>query len=264
MATILWARNFDLAKRSARASKKLILVDFYTDWCTYCKKLDRDIFPDNRVVQALSAVVPVRLNAEREGAGLARQFGVTSYPTLLFLDESGNESGRISGFLPVGPFVSEVESAVKTHRELPQRIAKVKATPNDTKAALELLKTYAMMRRTQPSEALAAQIQRIDPTNSRGQLAEALNLVGELNLQTAFVDKARRRFTMAEKVSKRPLDRGIALLNLGVCDAQDRNLPRAIGYWKRAKSLPGAPANITKFADSLLQRAAQLKSGGGR
>ena len=264
MATIPWARSFDAAKRSARASKKLILIDFYTDWCTYCKKLDRDVFPNPQVIQAMGAVVPVRLHAEREGQSLAQQFGVSSYPTLLFLDEHGIEAGRISGFLPVGPFVVEVNSAVKTHRELPGRIARANANPGDTKAALELIKTYSGMRRTQPSEALLDRIQRTDPTNARGQLAEAANLVGEMNLQTAFVTKARRRFTLAEKVAKKPLDRAIALLNLGVCDAQERNLTRATAYWKRAKAIPGAPANVRQFAERLLQRAAELKSGGRR
>lgn len=264
MPSISWAKSLDAATRAARSGKKLVLVDFYTDWCGYCKKLEAEVFPDPRVVKAVGAVVPVRLNAEREGTALAQKFGVTSFPTLLFLDETGGEVTRINGYIPAGPFVGEVNNAVRIHRTLPAMAAKVRANPADTKGALELLKTYAQMRRTQPSEALLTQIQRFDPANARGHLAPALNLMGEINLRTASVSKARQRFAKAARVAKSPMDKGIALINLGVCDASEQKLDPAMAQWRKAKSIPGCPAELKQAADSFLQRAAAMKKGGGR
>ena len=264
MPSISWAKSLDAATRAARAGKKLVLVDFYTDWCGYCKKLDAEVFPDPRVVKAVGAVVPVKLNAEREGLTLAQRFGVTGFPTLLFLDETGGEIARIGGYMPAAPFASEVDSAVRVHRTLPGLAAKVKANPGDTGRALELLKLYAPMRRTQPSEALLGQIQRFDPANARGHLAPALNLTGELNLQTASISRARQRFAKAAQVAKSPKDRALAMLNLGICDATERRLDPAIAQWRKARALPGCPADLKQAADAFLARAAAMKKGGGR
>ena len=261
MPSISWAKSYAAAARAARTAKKLVLVDFYTDWCGYCKKLDAEVFPDPRVVQAVGTVVAVKLNAEREGQALSQKFGVTGFPTLLFLDESGFEVSRIGGYLPAGPLVQEVNAAVKVHRELPAMAAKVKASPADAKGALELLKVYASMRRTQPSEALLAQVQRADPKNAQGQLATAFNVVGEMNLKTASVSKARQKFAKAEQLARSPLDKAVAILNLGICDATEQRLEPAMAQWRRARAIPGCPENLKKAAEAFLQRAAQMKKG---
>ncbi|MCX6359301.1 MAG: thioredoxin family protein, partial [Armatimonadetes bacterium] len=61
---IAWARNYGAAQKEARRTGKLIMVDFYTDWCTFCKVLDRDVFTDPEVVAASRKFVNVKLNAE--------------------------------------------------------------------------------------------------------------------------------------------------------------------------------------------------------
>lgn len=38
--------SYDNALKEARSNKKLVFVDAYTDWCGWCKKLDRTTFND--------------------------------------------------------------------------------------------------------------------------------------------------------------------------------------------------------------------------
>lgn len=103
-----WERDFDAAMVRAGSEGKPVMVDFYTDWCGWCKKLERETYTDRRVQVALAGFIPVKLNADREGRELAARMGVRAYPTLVFLDARGQEIGRIPGFMGPEPFLEEV------------------------------------------------------------------------------------------------------------------------------------------------------------
>ena len=105
---IPWEHDLDAALRRAGAEKKMVMVDFYTDWCGWCRQLDRTTLADVKVRSALSGVVPVKLDAERGGHDAAARFAVDGYPTLVFLNASGAEIGRIPGYLEAGPFLEEL------------------------------------------------------------------------------------------------------------------------------------------------------------
>lgn len=108
-AGVAW--HSDLASAMSRAGQenKLVMVDFYTDWCGWCKKLEQTTFADAGVQSQLAKLVAVRLNAEKGGEKEAAQFGVQGYPTIVFLNASGKEVGRIPGYLPPGPFLEELK-----------------------------------------------------------------------------------------------------------------------------------------------------------
>ncbi len=58
-------RTFDAGLREARATGRPVLVDVFTDWCRYCKLMDRDVYSRADVRDYLAArFVPVRFNAE--------------------------------------------------------------------------------------------------------------------------------------------------------------------------------------------------------
>lgn len=104
-----WQRDLGDALQRASGERKLVMVDFYTDWCRWCRKLDETTYADSRVRQALGSVIAVKLDAEKEGRKDAVRYRVDGYPTVLFLDASGVEVGRIPGYLPPGPFLEELQ-----------------------------------------------------------------------------------------------------------------------------------------------------------
>ena len=58
-----WAEAAELSK----TQPKKIFIDLYTDWCGWCKKMDKETFTDPSIVQYLNDnFYPVKFNAERK------------------------------------------------------------------------------------------------------------------------------------------------------------------------------------------------------
>ena len=110
---------FDDGLAKARTENKPIFVEFYTDWCIYCQKFQKETIKDQRVARMLSEnFVYVRLNAEDSenrvryngksfsNVELTQAFGITAYPSLVFLDAKSKPITMLSGFVPPHEFVT--------------------------------------------------------------------------------------------------------------------------------------------------------------
>ncbi len=86
------------ALNEAREARKLVFVDFYAEWCAPCKTIEGKILPDSRVQEALEGFVFVRVDADAD-RGAGERFGVFGMPTLLVLDEQGDERFRHIGLI---------------------------------------------------------------------------------------------------------------------------------------------------------------------
>lgn len=108
--SINWYRNVEEANAEATERGTIIMVDVYTDWCHWCKELDKNVFTDQSVIDLSTKIVNLKVNAEdnREGTALARKFGVQGYPTILFITADGREVDRIGGYLPPEDFAAEM------------------------------------------------------------------------------------------------------------------------------------------------------------
>lgn len=108
---IHWETSLSTALAQASKENKVVLLDFYTDWCRWCLKLERDTFGNETVANIINRdFVAVRLNAEKEGEEEARRFAIQAYPTVLFVDASGREIKRINGYLGFNAFLQELQS----------------------------------------------------------------------------------------------------------------------------------------------------------
>ncbi len=112
-AALPWERDLPTALARAVSEKKIVMIDFYTDWCGWCRQFDSSTLSNANVQRALESVVSVRLNAEKDGREAAERFGVDGYPTILFLDASGGEVGRTRGYLDPGSFLAELGHIMK-------------------------------------------------------------------------------------------------------------------------------------------------------
>ena len=113
---------FELTKKEPRK----IMIDVYTDWCGWCKVMDRKTFSNQVIADYINAkFYAVKFNAEQKtdvtlngksykyvpsGAKgyneLAAELlnGQLGYPSVVFLDEKTNMIQPIQGYIEAKPF----------------------------------------------------------------------------------------------------------------------------------------------------------------
>jgi thioredoxin-related protein len=116
--TLNWISFEEAVALQAKQPRK-ILIDVYTDWCGWCKKMDKETYTDKSVIENLSKnYYLVRFNAEQKEdiafrdktlkykaeykaheLAISLLNGQMSYPSTAFLDEDMNLLTVVPGYL---------------------------------------------------------------------------------------------------------------------------------------------------------------------
>lgn len=105
----------------AKKEKKMIFVDFYTSWCGPCKDMSQNIMTKPDAGELFNReFVNYKQDAEKgEGPELAKRYGVTAYPTFIFVDHRGDLVYKFLGRRELNEFLAEGQKALKAYRSLP-------------------------------------------------------------------------------------------------------------------------------------------------
>ncbi len=102
---------YDVGLEKAKKENKHILVDFYTNWCYYCKKMDREVFVRPEVIKMLNEYfITVKVNGESkkeldiDGYKITErnlaisEYRVRGYPAYWFLKPDSEKLGVLPGY----------------------------------------------------------------------------------------------------------------------------------------------------------------------
>lgn len=120
-------KSFNTGMAEAKKSGKKILVDVYTDWCSWCKKMDANTYSDKKIKEYLSKYyVLIKLNPEKDGAvaydgknipaaEFSQGMGVDGYPATLFLQSDGKPITLLPGYADADMFIHVISFIGENH-----------------------------------------------------------------------------------------------------------------------------------------------------
>lgn len=100
----------------AENENKYVLIYFYTDWCSWCKKMDKEVFSDKEIIETMSQnFVSIRINTEAESKvvengkeiterELAKLYQVSGVPAIWFLESDRKRIAPLPGYVPPQQF----------------------------------------------------------------------------------------------------------------------------------------------------------------
>ncbi|MCG8477054.1 MAG: DUF255 domain-containing protein [Cytophagales bacterium] len=116
--------SIEEAQTLAQKDPRPIVIDFYTDWCHWCKVFDKTTFKDQKVIDYVNKnFYAVKLNAESKKAfvfkgqktiapQLVKKYQIQGYPTIVFLDNKFENHSLSVGYKK-GPDFLQVLKAEK-------------------------------------------------------------------------------------------------------------------------------------------------------
>ena len=105
--------TFSEVLAKAEKENKMVFMDCYTSWCGPCKQLAKNVFPQKEVGDYFNTqFINFKVDMEKgEGIELQKKYGVTTFPTLLFMDSSGKVFRKIQGGLDAAGLLVEAKAA---------------------------------------------------------------------------------------------------------------------------------------------------------
>lgn len=110
--------------KQARKENKLIFIDAYTDWCGWCKELDKLVFSTRAIGDTMSKhFIATKLEMEKDSIGilLTRKYGTNAYPTAIILDAGGNLVSLIEGYNEAGEYAQRLSDAANPDKQIKAR-----------------------------------------------------------------------------------------------------------------------------------------------
>jgi thioredoxin-like negative regulator of GroEL len=218
---VQWRSDYNSARKEATEKGRPILLEFGTENCMWCKKLDVTTFRDPSVVKLLNdQFVSLKVDAERE-ATLAQTLRISQYPTLVVAGPEGKIIGVFEGYQEA-PQLAEQLQKVSAFYAIPEwmtrdyqdasrailaseygrAIALLKSITQDGKDRSVQMKARQVLQDLE--QQAAGRLARAKAFNDRGQSIEAAEALTDLLRNYTGTQAATDGGTLLTKLAVRP------------------------------------------------------------
>jgi thiol:disulfide interchange protein len=115
---IIWL-DFEEGSVKAHDENKIILIDFYTDWCTWCTEMDENTYSKSDIIEKSEQFVCVKVDGDVR-TDLTQKYNINGYPTTLFLSANGTEVHRVVGYAGPDEFMNHMRFALGENEKPPE------------------------------------------------------------------------------------------------------------------------------------------------
>ena len=101
----------------AKQEQKLVMLDFYADWCISCKEMELNTFANAEVGKELKQFVLLQADVtsnSSDSQALLKRFGLFGPPGILIFNQNSEElkAQRVIGYMPPQRFVERLKQAI--------------------------------------------------------------------------------------------------------------------------------------------------------
>jgi thioredoxin-like negative regulator of GroEL len=178
VSAVAWFHgSLDEALAKAKAEGKLVLIDVGAYWCPPCHQLDEQVFVRPEVGERLGrGYVALHVDAEKgEGPELCERYDVQAYPTVLVLEATGIEKGRVVDFLPAEALLAALDRIEQGGNVLAELVDAVENDPDDLGKRFALAHAYLLAADAQAAKPELEAVLVGDPTDALGLASKALH-----------------------------------------------------------------------------------------
>jgi thiol:disulfide interchange protein DsbD len=105
--------ELDAQLSQAKQAQKLVLLDFYADWCISCKEMEINTFANPEVSKELKQFVLLQADVTANSPdhqALLKRFGLFGPPGILFFNSNAEEQKdqRVIGYMPPQRFIERL------------------------------------------------------------------------------------------------------------------------------------------------------------
>lgn len=172
-ARIQFQTDFEAAREMAVDSDSPMIIDFYTDWCKWCKVLDTVTYVDPLVVGMSADYVFVKINAEVDTV-LAQEYAISGFPTVVVTKPDGEEIDRIWGYLAPTDFYNQVQLYLQGKETLDDYLSRLEDEPENLDYLSMVGEKYASRSRYDEAIDYYEKVVALDPDNGEGYGAKAM------------------------------------------------------------------------------------------
>lgn len=100
--------TWEEALAEAEKQEKIIFVDAYAVWCGPCKRMAKEVFTDEKVGEFYNKnFINLKMDMEKaESTSFRKNHSVSAYPTLFYIDYSGELVMQVKGARQVDDFIN--------------------------------------------------------------------------------------------------------------------------------------------------------------
>ena len=106
--------SWQQALGKARKENKMLFIEMFTTWCTYCRQMEQTVFPKAEVGSFYNQhFINVRYDAQKwDGVQIHKSYALPGFPAFLYLDPNGLLVLKTAGFQNKELFIKNADSAI--------------------------------------------------------------------------------------------------------------------------------------------------------
>lgn len=188
----------------AKAENKVLMIDFFTDWCKWCVELDKKVYTNSEVADfANKNQINWKIDAEKgEGPDLAKKFMVGGYPTIVFVNGNGVEIDKIIGYFPAKDFLQMMKDYNEGKNTLPAIKSVLEKNGDDVEANFKMGKKYSDYGDMDNAKQYLGKVIKLDPDNKAGFTDDAEFMLAQMSNKTENVEAFVKKYPSSELVKQ--------------------------------------------------------------